>query len=64
MSKILETYAGLGKGTAIAGMALGAATDNDPSTVVDWNALIPAILTGIGLLFVRDGDKSTEDSVQ
>ena len=47
--------------TAI-GTALNAAQDGDPSTVIEWEILIPAIIAGVGLIFSRDADKTSEAS--
>lgn len=35
--------------------------DLDPATAPNWSALGAAVLAGIGLLFARDNDKSSED---
>ena len=42
-------------------VALRAFLDSDPSTVADWNIVIVAATAMVGLLFAKDGDKSTED---
>ena len=52
-------------GVAAIVVAVGGAvqllTDNNPSTNPDWNAVIAALMAGIGLLFSRDNDKSSEE---
>ena len=47
--------------TAI-GNALNVANDGDPSTVIEWGVLIPAVIAGVGLIFSRDADKTSERS--
>jgi len=39
--------------TTLAAM-IRAATDGDPTTLVDFNAAVPAIAAGIGLILCRD----------
>jgi hypothetical protein len=34
--------------------------DNDPATNPDWTTLIAAIMAGIGLLFARDNNVTSE----
>lgn len=46
--------------TSLGGI-LTALCDNDPKTVPEWSLSGPLILAGIGLLFSRDNDKSSED---
>jgi len=41
--------------------AVIAQIDNDPTTFADWNRTIELLLIAIGLLFARDGNKSSED---
>ena len=43
------------------GSAITAVTDNDPTTNIDIGALTAALLAGIGLIFARDNNKSSED---
>jgi hypothetical protein len=43
------------------GSAITAVTDNDPTTSIDVGALIAALMAGIGLIFARDNNKSSED---
>ncbi len=52
--------AGIAAILVAAGSALTALTDGDPATQVDFASLAAAIIAGIGLLFARDGDKSSE----
>lgn len=42
--------------------ALAAFIDNDPATVPDWGLAIAAIAAGLGLLFARDNNVSSEDA--
>lgn len=37
-------------------------TDNDPTTNPDWNAVMAAVAAGVGLLFARDNNVSSEDA--
>lgn len=55
------TGAGIAAILVAAGAALTALTDNDPTTNIDLASLLAAVLAGVGLLFARDGDKSSED---
>lgn len=41
--------------------AVKAQFDGDPTTEVDWKALYTAIAAGIGLLFARQNNASSED---
>ena len=40
--------------------ALTAFTDGDPATNIDFAMLISAVIAGVGLIFARDGDKTSE----
>jgi predicted Zn-dependent protease len=40
--------------------ALTALTDNDPSTTIDFASLLAACIAGVGLIFARDADKSSD----
>ena len=54
----------LGVGTilvAVAG-ALVALTDTDPATVPEWDTLIAAVTAGIGLIFARDSNVTSEEA--
>jgi hypothetical protein len=35
--------------------------DNDPATTANWGAFLAAAVAGLGLLFARDHDKTSED---
>ena len=54
------TGAGLASILAAASGALTALTDNDPFTNPDWTAVIAAVIAGVGLLFARDNNRSSE----
>lgn len=54
------TGAGLAAILVAGGAALTALTDADPLTNPDWASLLAAIIAGVGLLFARDADKSSE----
>ena len=42
--------------------AVAAFIDNDPATVPDWGLAIATIAAGLGLLFARDNNVSSEDA--
>lgn len=44
---------------AVAG-AVQLLTDGDPSTNPDWNTTVTAIIAGVGLIFARDNNKTSE----
>lgn len=52
--------AGIGAVLVAAGSALTAMFDADPTTVPDWGAVVAALIAGIGLLFARDNNVSSE----
>ncbi len=52
--------AGIAAILVAAGAALTALTDGDPATTIDIASLAAAIIAGVGLIFARDGDKSSE----
>ena len=54
------TAAGVAAIATAVGAALTAMSDNDPATSFDVAATIAAVIAGIGLIFARDGDKSSE----
>jgi anti-sigma-K factor RskA len=45
---------------AVAG-ALNLIFDNKPETNPDWTAVISAVTAGVGLIFARDNNKTSED---
>lgn len=50
--------------TAIVAAVAGAANlmfDSNPATNPDWTAVVAAVTAGLGLIFARDNDKSSED---
>lgn len=53
---------GFGVILAAVGAAMIAAFDGNPETVVDWNVVVLAVLTGIGLIKARDWDKTSKQS--
>lgn len=53
------TFAGLGVILASVGVAMQSHFDGNPETVVVWELLFASVLAGIGLIFAKDGDKST-----
>lgn len=54
--------AGIGAILVAVGSALGATFDNDPATVADWGAVVAALIAGIGLLFARDNNVTSEQA--
>jgi hypothetical protein len=44
------------------GAALTALFDNDPNTTLDVTVTASAIMAGIGLIFARDNNVSSEDA--
>ena len=42
--------------------ALGAMSDDDPSTIANWELVAGEILAAIGLFFSRDADKSSRQT--
>ena len=55
------TVAGIAAILTAGGAALTALTDNNPATSPDYAALIAACIAGLGLIFARDNDVSSED---
>ena len=53
------TVAGLGAIVVALGVAMQAHFDGNPETIVQWEILITAVFAGVGLLYARDGDKSS-----
>lgn len=53
------TLAGLGAIFVAVGVAIQAHFDNDPAGV-QWEIVLASVLAGLGLIFAKDGDKSTE----
>jgi hypothetical protein len=54
------TLAGLGAILVAAGSLVQAIFDGDPSTVPNYEATIAAVIAGVGLLFARDNNVSSE----
>lgn len=52
--------AGIAAILVASGAALKALTDGDPATTVDFAALLAAVIAGVGLIFARDNNKSSE----
>lgn len=53
------TLAGLGAILISVGVAMQAFFDGNPETVVNWEVVLASLVAGLGLVFARDGDKST-----
>jgi len=54
------TVAGIAAIIAAIALAIANEFDADPATVADWGAAIAALSAGLGLLFARDNNKSSE----
>jgi len=54
--------AGIGAILVAVGSALTAVTDGNPATVPDWGSVIAAVMAGLGLLFARDNNVSSEEA--
>lgn len=54
----------LGIGTILVALsgAVVAMTDTDPATVPEWDTVIAAITAGVGLLFARDSNVTSEEA--
>lgn len=57
----LKSWKTSAPGIALILTALGQFFQQLSSGPVDWGIIIPMILTGIGLLFAKDGDKTSKD---
>jgi hypothetical protein len=56
------TVAGVGAILIAVGAALSATFDTDPATVADWGAVVAATIAGIGLIFARDNNVTSEQA--
>lgn len=54
------TIAGLAAVLTAVASALTALTDADPATVPQWEAVVSAVVAGLGLMFARDNGVSSE----
>jgi len=54
------TLAGIAATIAAIALAISHQFDADPTTVADWGAVFTVVAAGVGLLFARDNDKSSE----
>ena len=55
------TVAGIAAIIAAVALAISNELDTDPATVADWGVVLATVIAGVGLLFARDNDKSSED---
>jgi ABC-type cobalamin transport system permease subunit len=55
------TVGGIGAILAAVGGALSLLFDNNPATNPDWTGVVSAVTAGVGLIFARDNDKTSED---
>lgn len=53
------TLAGLGAILISVGVAMQSHFDGNPETVVNWEVVLASLVAGVGLLYARDGDKSS-----
>lgn len=56
------TVTGIAAVLTAVGSALTALFDNDPNTTLDVTVTASAIMAGIGLIFARDNNVSSEDA--
>lgn len=56
------TLAGIAAILTAAGAALTALSDGDPLTAPDWASLIAACVAGVGLIFARDNNVTSEQA--
>jgi len=54
------TLAGIAAIVAALATAVSAQFDSNPATVPDWTLVIGMITAGVGLMFARDNDKTSE----
>jgi anti-sigma-K factor RskA len=54
------TLAGVAAIVAAVATAVSAQFDNNPATFPDWTLVIGMITAGVGLMFARDDDKTSE----
>lgn len=54
------TAGGVGTILAAVGGALTMLFDGNPATNPDWTIVIAAVTTGLGLIFARDNNKTSE----
>ena len=55
------TLAGVAAIIAAIALAIAHQFDADANTVADWGAVAAAVAAGVGLLYARDNDRSSED---
>lgn len=55
------TVAGIAAIIAAIALAISNEFDSDPATIADWGVVLATVIAGVGLLFARDNDKSSED---
>ena len=61
MKKSIKTsVSGFSAVLALLGTTLNLLTDGNPATNPDWNIVIPAFLTAVGLIFARDHSVTSE----
>lgn len=56
------TAAGIAAIVTAIGAAATATFDSDPATVADWGSVVAAIIAGIGLVFARDNNVTSEQA--
>jgi peptidoglycan/LPS O-acetylase OafA/YrhL len=56
------TAAGIAAIVAAAATAVVALFDADPTTVPDWGAVAAAFMAGLGLVFARDNNVTSESA--
>jgi hypothetical protein len=61
MNSIKTTVMGIASILVALGSAALALVDDDPTTVVNIEATIAAVIAGIGLIMARDNSKTSEE---
>lgn len=62
MSSWKTTVAGIAAMAAAIAAAVAAEFDASPETVADWGTVVAGLVAGLGLLFARDNDKTSEEA--
>lgn len=55
------TVAGIASIVAAIATALASVLDSDAATVANWDLVVVSLTAGLGLVFARDNDKSSQD---
>lgn len=55
------TLAGIAAIIGAIALAISHQFDADPTTIADWGAVFTVVAAGVGLLFARDNNRSSEE---